>query len=85
MQGRCYLGGYLFDYIVQRYILIEVLQAVNKLDFAFSYSSSDIDSIGNADQVCVFEFDAGTLVAVVQKNIQASGLKGCGYLFSGGQ
>ncbi len=51
------------------------MQAVEKFDFAFSYSSSDVDSIGDADEVRVLEFYAGALVAVVEEDVEASGVR----------
>jgi hypothetical protein len=34
-----------------------------------------VDAIGNADQVGVFEFDAGTLVSVIKQHVEACGIE----------
>ena len=46
---------------------------------------ADVDAIGDADEVCVFEFDAGALVAVVEEDVEAGGGEVGGDFFSGGE
>ncbi len=58
-------------------------EAVDELDLIFGDSSSDIDAEGDTDEVGVFEFDSGTLVAVVEEDIEASAGEVFGDFFSG--
>ena len=85
MHRGCYLIGYRGRYLIYVDILIELLQAIDKFNFTFSYSASDIDSIGDANQVSVFEFYACALVAVVEEDVEASGSEVGGYFFTGSE
>jgi hypothetical protein len=58
-----------------------ILKAVNEFDFPLRYSSTYIDSIGDTDEVRIFELDSGTLIAIIEENIEASGFKLQGDLF----
>ena len=72
-------------YLIYVDVLIEFLQAVDKFNFAFSYSAADIDSIGDADQIGVFELYACALVAVVEEDVEAGGVEVGGYFFTGSE
>jgi len=49
-----------------------ILQTIHDLNDAIYKALADIDAIGDADQIGIFELNARTLVAVVEKNIEAS-------------
>ncbi len=85
MQGGCYLIRYGGCYLIDGDVLIELLQAIDEFNFAFSYSASNVDAIGDADEVGVFEFDSGALVAVVEKDVETGGGEVGGDFFSGGE
>ena len=60
-------------------------EAVDEFDVAFGELLADVDAVGDADQFGVFELDAGALVAVVEEDVDAGGVEGCGDLFAGGE
>jgi hypothetical protein len=60
-------------------------EAVEEFDFAFGEFFADGDAKGDADQVGVFEFDAGALVAVIEEDVESGGFEDEGDLLSGGE
>ncbi len=52
-----------------------VAEAVGELDEALGETLADGDSERDADDVGVFEFDAGALVTVVQEDVEAGSFK----------
>ncbi len=66
-------------------VLVCGLEAIEEFYLAFGYSAADVDAIGDAGEVCVFELDAGALVAVVEEDVEAGGGEvGCDF-FAGGR
>src|SRR4051812_36265952 len=56
-------------------ILRLTCRAADELNFALGNLLANIHAEGDANQVSVLEFNAGTLVAVVEQNVISSGLK----------
>ena len=73
----------MLDCFCDEKVLVLVCEAVDELKFLFDYAAADVDSIGDAGEIGVFEFDAGALVAVVEENVEACGGEVCGDVFSG--
>ena len=51
-------------------------EAVQELDFVFGNASTYVDAEGDAGEVCIFEFDSGALIAVVEEDVEACGGEG---------
>src|SRR5580765_2189566 len=85
LQSGCYLfddsRGYLFD----GYLCCRASESVDELNLSFSNAASNVDAIGDADEVCVLEFDASTLVAVVEEDVELVYGQVCGDLLPGGK
>jgi hypothetical protein len=60
-------------------------EAVEEFDFAFGELLADGDAEGDADEVGVFEFDAGALVAVIEEDVESGGGRGRRRSFAGGE
>ena len=52
-----------------------IAEPVGELDEAVGEALADGDAEGDADDVCIFELDAGTLVAVIEEDVEACGFK----------
>src|ERR1700691_2725496 len=70
---------------MQGYVHARRRGARNQFYIALGSFLADIDAVGNSDQVGIFEFDAGALVAVIKQYVEAGsfklrgeGLAGCG-------
>ena len=50
-------------------------EAIGELDEAFGKALADRDAKGDADEIGVFELDAGALVAVVKEGVEAGGFQ----------
>ncbi len=59
--------------------------AGDQLDQAFGGLLADVDAVWDADQVRVLELDPGTLIAVVEQDVESGGFEIAGDLFPGGQ
>ena len=52
-----------------------ISEAVEELDLALGELLADCDAVRDADEVCVFELDAGALVAVVEEDVDSGCFK----------
>ncbi len=83
-EEQFFLDTFLYErhHVAQRHIYACARGTRYQFHLACGSLFAHIDSIGNAHQVCVFEFDAGTLVAVIKQHIEACGFELGSQLFA---
>ena len=62
-----------------------MIESVYEFYFTFNYPAAYVDSVGDTDEIGVLEFDAGSLVPVIENDINSRSFKINRYFFSGGQ
>ena len=81
--GVEYLGELGLDVRRWRHRGVGCGEAVEEFDVAFGQFFAYGDAVGDADEIGVFELDAGALVAVVEEDVEAGGGEVGGDLFGG--
>ena len=73
------------DGLAKENVLRGAGETVDEFHFALSELLPNIDAIWDADEVCVLEFDSGTLVTVIEQDVETGCFEVAGDLFACGQ